>query len=67
MLNYKKIAKVLLSAIAIGFFACLVPMSLCADDGTNPGVNMAITPEDRDIDRFHEQSARMEEGDVDLL
>lgn len=30
-------------------------------------VNMAVTPEERDIDRFREQSARMEEGNVDLL
>ena len=29
--------------------------------------NMAITPEDRDIDRFKQQSERMAQGDVDLL
>lgn len=29
--------------------------------------NMAVTLENRDIPRFHEQCARMEKGDVDLL
>ena len=67
MLDCKNLAKVLLSAVVMGVFACFALVSLLADDNANADVNMAITPEDRDIDRFREQSARMEEGDVDLL
>lgn len=42
------------------------PLITRGEDGA-PGVNWAVTPEDRDCDRFREQSARMEQGDVDLL
>lgn len=67
MSNGKNFTRVLFSIFVIGFFACFTLTLLRADDGANVEVNMAITPEDRDIDRFREQSARMEEGDVDLL
>ena len=64
----------------VGLFCILSFISLSlrvdADEGSAPSadsngadaeINMAVTPEERDIDRFREQSSRMEEGDVDLL
>lgn len=40
---------------------------LCASVSLIHAQNMAITPEPCDSDRFREQAARMEQGDVDLL
>lgn len=67
MLGGKKIRSFLLFLTVLSFLASLTLSSLPADDKIDETANMAITPEDRDIDRFREQSARMEEGDVDLL
>ena len=67
MLGGKKIRSFLLFLTVLSFLASLTLSSLPADDKIDETANMAITPEDRDIDRFREQSARMEDGDVDLL
>lgn len=63
----KKFRRVFLFLFAIGLLMGLTLPTLRAEEEVGEGVNMAITPEDRDIDRFREQSSRMEEGDVDLL
>lgn len=47
------------------FLLSIAAFTLCA--AAVHAENMATTPEDRDIDRFREQAARMEQGDVDLL
>ena len=45
----------------------LCAASFVRADGDAPAQNMAITPEDRDIERFHQQSERMAAGNVDVL
>ncbi len=67
MSSNKMLRRIFLCFLAFGVFTGPALLNLRADDAAESEVNMAITPEVRDIDRFKEQSARMEKGDVDLL
>ena len=51
------------------FFGLMTAVSamISAQESAAENQNMAITLENRDIPRFQEQAARMEQGDVDLL